>query len=223
MKLVDLKMAGDSDTPKPKCKGHSTITGKPCGNYPLKGATVCRKHGGAAPQVKAAARKRAEEEKAAEKMAKHAAKMAALFGAPREVEPSQALVDLVQWTAGEVEFWRDKVRKLAEKRPGDLTWGKVSETEQGSGPLPGTNVTHEATPHVYYRMLYAAQDRLATYATAALKAGVEERRVRLAEQQGDLVANVIERILNALDLSPEQAQRVPQVVPRELRLLAGVA
>ena len=38
-----------------KCTGHSSQTGKPCGNAPIRGGTVCRKHGGAAPQVKAKA------------------------------------------------------------------------------------------------------------------------------------------------------------------------
>ncbi len=32
--------------------------GEPCGNYPIRGATVCGYHGGKAPQVRDAARKR---------------------------------------------------------------------------------------------------------------------------------------------------------------------
>lgn len=41
-----------------KCKGHSSRTRKPCQKAPIKGGTVCRTHGGAAPQVKAAAQER---------------------------------------------------------------------------------------------------------------------------------------------------------------------
>ena len=67
-----------------------------------------------------------------------------------------------------------------------------------------------------------AQDRLARYATAALRAGVEERRVRLAEDQGALVAQVIRRILDRLDLSEWQAEMVGSVVPEELRALSQV-
>lgn len=41
-----------------KCVGHSSKTGAPCRKDAIKGATVCRSHGGAAPQVKNAARRR---------------------------------------------------------------------------------------------------------------------------------------------------------------------
>lgn len=36
---------------KPKCKAHKK-DGAPCGRWPLKGSTVCPKHGGSAPQVR---------------------------------------------------------------------------------------------------------------------------------------------------------------------------
>ena len=44
-----------------KCTAKSSRTGKPCQKPPIKGATVCRVHGGAAPQVKRAAERRLEE------------------------------------------------------------------------------------------------------------------------------------------------------------------
>lgn len=197
-----------------KCEARRS-NGEPCRNWAVKGARVCRNHGGSAPQVKAAAaRRRAEEQ---------AAKAVALFGAPKDVEPSQALLDLVHWTAGEVEYWREQVRALAAEDPAALTWG-LTDHERGVGPQgPIDKTTHQARPNIAYVMLYAAQDRLAQYATAALKAGVEERRVRLAESQGSLVADVIRRILDALALTPEQQQLVPTVVPAQLRALAGGA
>lgn len=40
-----------------KCKAHSQ-GGKPCGNNPIPGGTVCRFHGGGAPQVIEAAKMR---------------------------------------------------------------------------------------------------------------------------------------------------------------------
>src|SRR5690625_4140247 len=195
-----------------KCSAKNRA-GKPCGNWAIKGGTVCRSHGGAAPAVKAAAARRRAQEAAA--------KAVALFGAPKDVEPSQALLDLVHWTAGEVEYWREQVRQLAAEAPAALTWGRTDH-EEGVGPQgPIDKTTHQAKPAIQYVMLYAAQDRLAQYATAALKAGVEERRVRLAEQQGGLVAEAIRRILDALDLDERQRELVPTVVPEQLRLIAG--
>ena len=38
-----------------KCTAHKSTNGEPCGNPPIKGGTVCRYHGGSAPQVREAA------------------------------------------------------------------------------------------------------------------------------------------------------------------------
>lgn len=43
---------------KARCKARSKRTGKQCQKAPIRGATVCRNHGGAAPQVKAKAQER---------------------------------------------------------------------------------------------------------------------------------------------------------------------
>lgn len=200
-----------------QCKAHRR-NGEQCGNHAIKGAEVCRMHGGSIPAVKAKAAQRVAEEKAAAKMR--------LFAAPVEIDPAQALLELVQWTAGEVRYWRAEVARIAEDEAEKLTWSQTSHEE---GTTPGAEGGYfdkdvsEAVPHVSYRMLTDAQDRLAKYAAAALRAGVEERRVRLAEDQGAAVAGVIRRILERLDLLEWQAEMVPSIVPEELRALsAGV-
>lgn len=45
-------------TTERRCTAHSARTGLPCKAYAIKGATVCRTHGGSAPQVKAKAEER---------------------------------------------------------------------------------------------------------------------------------------------------------------------
>jgi len=200
-----------------QCKAHRR-SGEQCGNHAIKGAEVCRMHGGSIPAVKAKAAQRVAEEKAAVKMR--------LFAAPVEIDPAQALLELVQWTAGEVRYWRAEVAQIAEEAPATLTWGQTSHEEgytSGEQGGPFEKNVAEAVPPVAYRMLESAQDRLAKYAAAALRAGVEERRVRLAEDQGAAVAGVIRRILERLDLLEWQAEMVPSIVPEELRALsAGV-
>src|SRR5690606_36576839 len=73
---------------------------------------------------------------------------------------------------------------------------------------------------------------LVKVSTAALKAGVEERRVRLAEKQGQLVAGVIRRVLVgmleqllatgiAATLRKVWQASVVEIVTRELRALAA--
>lgn len=41
-----------------RCRAHSSRTGEPCRRQAIRGATVCRTHGGAAPQVQAKAKER---------------------------------------------------------------------------------------------------------------------------------------------------------------------
>lgn len=191
-----------------RCKA-TARSGEQCRRPSMKGGTVCASHGGKSPQAKAAAARRLAEQEAA--------KAARLFAAPVDIDPARALVELVQWTAGEVTYWREQVRALADGNPDALTWG-ITREKQG-GEDHGT--TLEAKPNVSYLMLTDAQDRLAKYAAAALKAGVEERRVKLAEDQGALVAQVIRSILDQLNLTSEQQARVPEVVPAQLRLLTA--
>lgn len=203
-----------------RCSAHRVGDGQPCGNWSITGGTVCRHHGGSAPQI----RRKATEREAIRKAEEEAQRALVLFGRPRDIDPSQALLDLVHWTAGEVEFWRARVREVAEASgPDGITW-TTTKTEVGQEKGQTTDLeTQEAKPHIFYTMLYAAQDRLTQYATAALRAGVEERRIHLAEQQGDLVALAIRRILAALDLSPEQQSMITTIVPRELRAITAVA
>lgn len=53
-----------ADAPSRQCAAHSSRTGLRCKAFAIHGGTVCRMHGGSAPQVKAAARRRLAEEDA---------------------------------------------------------------------------------------------------------------------------------------------------------------
>jgi hypothetical protein len=59
-------------------------------------------------------------------------------------------------------------------------------------------------------------DRVGRLSRSVLDARIDERQVRLAERQGDLVAAALEAILVDLELNSEQQARVPEVVPRHL-------
>ena len=196
-------------TPDPlpnKCGAH-TRTGGTCQNPPIHGGTRCRMHGGASPRAQAAAERRLAEAAATRELTR-------LGVTRRDIHPAEALIELVQFTAGEVDFWRTRVSELDEDA---FTWGVTRE--KSGGDDHGT--TKEAKPNIAYVMLERASDRLASYAAAALKAGVEERRVRLAESQGALVAQAVRQILDQLHLTPTQLELVPTVVPAALRTIAG--
>lgn len=190
--------------------------GKTCGNSPTEGGMRCWRHGGSSPQAKAAAARRVAEADARETMAK----AVRTLGLPIDVDPGKALLDEIHWTAGHVAWLRDKVQELKDD---DLVWGRT-QTDTGIGPQgPVDTVTEKADPNVWYQLYLKEREHLAKVCALALRAGIEERKVKLAESQGLLVADVIRRILGALGLSPEQQRLVPEIVPRELRALASGA
>jgi hypothetical protein len=147
-----------------------------------------------------------------------AAKAVALFGARRNIHPADALIELVQWTAGEVEFWREEVRRLADTDLDALTWGLTKSTTGEKG-----GDTSEAKPNVAYVMLMDASKRLEAHCVAALRAGVEERRVQIAEQTGTVVVDLFRRVFAELSLTTEQQAVAAEALPRHMVLLRGGA
>ncbi|MGC3953420.1 MAG: hypothetical protein QM804_04060 [Propionicimonas sp.] len=145
-------------------------------------------------------------------MAEQAARKAAVqLSLPVDVSPDQALLDEVQRCAGLVAFYEAKVREIADADPQELVWGVTRDGKDGP--------VYEAKTNVWLKLWNEERDHLVEVSAATLRAGVEERRVRLVEAEGLLVASVIRRVLDALHLTPEQAALVPTVVPRELRNL----
>lgn len=112
---------------------------------------------------------------------------AARFGMG-DAEPTDVLLRCVREAAGFTEFARRKVVDLSDAElivHGDLTaWAKV----------------------------YAdGQERTARFAYMAIKAGVAERQVRLAERMGELLSGAMERVLDALDLPPKDRMKAVKV------------
>lgn len=210
------------DQPHPRCTSHNRL-GKPCGRQPIMGGFVCPTHGGRAPRVKAAAARRLQLEAATQ--------AAATLGLPIDISPSEALLAEVQWTAGHVAWLRARVQALGEAEPGPegqgmrhpLIWGQTGHQTTVGGPNAGTVTTQESKPSVWYELYERERRHLVAVCGATLKAGVEARRVQLAEDQGALVARVINAVLGELQLSEAQKALVPVVVPAQLRALAGGA
>ncbi|MET3949696.1 hypothetical protein [Arthrobacter sp. UYEF36] len=194
-----------------RCRGKSKQSGERCKKAAIIGGTVCRIHGGGSPAVKAAAQRNAELEAARGQLA--------ALGEPESVDPAQALLRLISWKYGEVQWLREQVRS----QPADsLTWGRA-QTDVGVGPEgPIDKVTEKAGPSAWWTLLRAAEDQLADYSTKALKAGIAERQVRLAEGQGRLVAEVVARIYARLNLTPEQMAMKDEIAREEFMRLAQV-
>lgn len=209
VKRTDIDKSGWD--PK-KCQAYSKSTQGQCGSYPRHGLTVCRVHGGSSKRAKAAAERNLEQEKLA--------RVARRLGTPHDnLDPAQALLDLVASKAGEVEWLRHQVELL--ESDGELWWGMTKHAEGVNSQGMIDETTTEARQHIVYTLLHKAQDQLARYAAETLKAGVDERQVRIAEQTGAQFETVLTSILTAISATPEQMQTAATEIPRILRNLAG--
>ena len=193
---------------RPQCTAKSKQSGERCKNRPAKGFKTCRFHGSANGRSKAAAKRRVDAVAAEEAVR--------TLGLPVDISPTEALLDEVRWTAGHVQWLRRQVQELESKA---LTWGKTKEVDKGSGEAPGVDVTESATPSIWYDLYERERQHLVRVCSAALKAGVEERRVRIAESHGAEFAHALRSIFGELDLTVSQQALVAEVVPRQLRLL----
>jgi hypothetical protein len=150
-------------------------------------------HGGATKRSQAAA---------ARNVAQGVAQAAvATYGLPTEVDPLDALLAELHRTAGHVAWLAQIVAGLQQ--------GQLSQATM-SGRVPS----------VWVQLYQDERKHLTQVAATCLKAGVEERRVQLVERQGQLVADVIRRIVSALGLDPA-SDEVRSVVRRELMAVAA--
>jgi hypothetical protein len=173
----------------------------------------CRLHGGKTRNHKIAAQKAAAEQ------------AVVTYGLPVDISPSDALLQEVHQSAGAARWLRDRVQAID---PEALVWSKtkhVVKIESAGGDDGSTGGCEETTTrasgiNVWLELYYRERRHHVDVCKAALQAGVEERLVRIAEQQGALLAQAVKGILAELDLSPEQEAKVAEVVPRHLRSVA---
>lgn len=137
-------------------------------------------------------------------------RMAGAMGDPRTVDPAEAIIEEIRRTAGHVYFLEKKVADF--KIPETVT---VHLEEDGvSQETIGFLTTEQQR---WYTLYLEERKRLTDTAVLAIKAGLADRAVRLAEEQGAMVAIAFERLLGQLQLTEEQAALIPDLVPSILR------
>jgi hypothetical protein len=172
------------------------------------GTGRCKLHGGSTPNAELAG-------------AVHLARReATVMGSPLDVEPHVAILECIRIAAGEVRYASEQIAALS---PDDAAGQVVTTIERSYGQEGGGSETRHGPPalHIWIVARHQAMDRLVDYSKVAIVAGIEERRVKLAEQQGALLAQVIRGIL--AELGVDDRPEVPAVVRRHLTVIAGHA
>jgi hypothetical protein len=182
----------------PDTCGAKTRTGGRCGKPAGWGTDHvgygnCKLHFGATPNAGIAAQR------------EQAIEMVATYGLPREVDPHQALLEELHRTAGAVAYLGQIV---ADGDQSDLKqYASAGSFESSIDGVDRALVWEK--PSIWLELYQRERKHLVAVAKTCVDVGIEERRVRLAEQQGELLAAVIRGIAG--------------VVRRHLTLIAGQA
>jgi hypothetical protein len=191
-----------------RCTARSKQSGERCKRAAVVGASVCSMHGGKAPRVRYAAQQRVA--------AAAAVRAVATFGLPRTVDPHVALLEEIARTAGHVDWLGEVVAGLEREK---VTFG-VTQHVVGRGPDgPINQVTQSAQINVWVELYQKERTHLVAVCKAAISAGVEERQVALAEEQGAMVVAVLRAVFAdaELGLTVEQHRAAQIVAARHLR------
>lgn len=185
-----------------KCVAHKS-NGDHCGNYAIKGATVCHKHGGSTSHIKNRAAVRAEV-------------MAWGLG-DAHTDPGEVLLRLVSQSAARAQRYSAELEKLVAESP-NLREALIAEVwtpdEAGGAFKSGEYIRGLAVLEAQER------DRLAGFCAKAIAAGLNERMVRVAEAQASIAERALLAALEDIGLNGDQQREASARLVHHLRLMA---
>jgi hypothetical protein len=137
---------------------------------------------------------------------------AAEFGVPIDTDPVEAILGMIARSAGMVVYYEEQVRALGGQHVGDVL---------SAAPRIGLYATHEDARAIV-KLYNEERDRLVKYAVAAAKLGIEERRVKLAEETGTQVGQAVRDVLSGLKLSPDIVKQATTELSRRMLAFSDV-
>jgi Phage terminase, small subunit len=177
--------------------------GSPCHGTVMEGLTVCKMHGGGTSTAKV------------KHLAAQQARLNPMAGQPMNVTPAQALLWRIGVLAGEVARLDETVAALEAE---DLTWGRMSESDSEE---TGKKTVYGARLSLWVQLRAMRERELRELCEASLRAGVEERLVRVAEMQGAAIAKMLILVLTE-DFGIDRADpRIAEKLPGRLRELTA--
>jgi hypothetical protein len=192
-----------------RCRAHNRA-GQQCGRYAARGQLVCRAHGAASPQAKAAAARRLADAAALEACDK--------LGVPVQASPSAALVGALHRALGRALYFGAREAGLTER---ELTFGttRVVARRDAQGNRVVREAVEESGVNTWTRLRRDEEDRVARIAAEIARLGIEATQVRLSQQQANLMRQVVEGALHDSGLSQSDQQRVLEQIPHHARLV----
>lgn len=174
-----------------RCHAKSKSTGQQCRHSAIEGGSVCRTHGGRAPQVRA---------KAAERLVE-AEVRAAL--AQLDVNPVDDPLTELSRLAGQVVAFKDKMAELVNQLEDRIRYEDVKGAEQLRSEVA-----------VWERAL----DRCNTVLGTMARLKIDERLAAISEKQAAIVIAAIDAALDAVDVPGDRRPTARKAAARHLRV-----
>lgn len=203
-----------------RCHATAKSTGNRCGKPVVPNTTVCRTHGGAAPQVKRAGQRREAEADAREQMRRS---FCGPDGEPIiDTRPWDEIVldRIARWSGACIWLWE----KVCEMEPDALVWGKSQEDQKNATEFSGTDITHKAMASVWLDEHNKADTALRQWVALADKRKISDERLEFARKVlGPQLAEAMRMFAARLKLTPEQELQVPAAWAAAVGQLTGSA
>lgn len=170
-----------------------------------KGTGNCRLHGGATPNYNKKVMK--------DFLLEKAEIVSMIYGtAVEDIQPEEAIMQELARTAGHVQWLYENLQTQDQK---------LLEEHQGEGEALRQYTKLGQQPSVWIDLYFRERQHLMSVAKTASSMGIAERQIRIAEEQGQLLAETIRAFMNDPDLAltPEQMVRAPGLIRRHLAAL----
>lgn len=214
----------------PKRTGTGTCTQTAGAGTDHRGVGRCRVHGGTSPSHRVHGARLLADMNLRRELAKMAVPLEG------NVDPQQMLLAMVREAAGNVAYLGARVAELADVteeeaeglRAGAGKWTRLTAYQKGAYLFgPKIDVDKEGDEHVtgeevrgIVKLYGEWVDRLAKFAKMAIDAGIAKAQVEIAQQQGQTIVVVINRVLAQIGVPEEQMVLARELIAGEFRELA---
>ncbi len=152
------------------------------------------------------------------------------WGVPIQIAPQEALLQMVWEAAGNVAWLRSQVQRMEDQDavgsvpstedtvPRDWKSGLIGRVM--SSTPEGTLYQRSEEERALVRLYGDWSDRLVKYAKAAIDAGIEERKVRVAEEQGRTIVLAVSNVLVQIGVPEDKILVARSLLAAEFRTLA---
>lgn len=182
-------------TGRAQCTATAKSSGKRCTRPAIEGGTVCRYHGGGAPQVK----RMAERRLALGRISAELERQGRLGGGELDVDPATAMLAMVREAAFNVAVLRDLVAQLDATVPATGGDDDAPSPLSAIAGLTGSQTKYlEAAPHVLVTMYDAERDKLVRWSKMCREAGVDEAIAAAQVREADAIVGVLRGVTDAL-------------------------